>query len=847
MLFVLKMMWRELRASWTRLTFFFLCLAIGVASIVSLRSLVQNIQTSLDKEAKSVLGADVSLRTEQPWSDELDAVIKTRLLSVQSVQQTRTIDVTTVARANEGIDSTARVVEVRGVEEAFPFYGAFELLGSEDYSFDLLRDNGALVAPEVLSQLNVSIGDRVIIGALSFVVRGVIQKEPGRRMGGLGLGPRILVSYVGVKDAGLQGVASRANRQLLLKVNENRIESLVDELQVDLKDSFVRVSSYSETGNRIQENLKRTENYLSLVGLGIVILGGIGVWSVTRVFIQERIRSISILKCLGSTNYQVLAIYVLQVLCLGIGGSFLGLGLAKVSLMSVPDSLTEQAALMAGISNIAIDISSSAALQGLAVGVLVSMFFAFVPLLEIRHVKPLLLMRQGGNESESDFDWVRTVTTAFVGLGLVLLAIWQAGSFEIGLYVVGGFSLVGCTLYGLVGVVKHVVSPLEKSRWFVIRHAALSLRRPGNQTKVVLLSVGLGSFFIIGIQATQLNILRAFELELQEDGPDMFMIDVQQDQADGVKEIVTSGGDGALRLIPVLRARITGVDGKTLDFDSAREARSAGLGREYTVTYRSFLEENEKILLGEFWDETQAIEPEVSIEKDLYEDRDINLGDVIHFNVMGRNFPARVTSVREVRWDDSRNGGFFFLFRPGSFGDAPHSYLAFVKGPEGSEARIAVQQQIMSRYPNVSVIDGLTVIGTVRRMLDYVALAISIVGAIALFSGSLILIGSVAMTKFQRIYESAIFKTLGVDSRSLGLMLAVEYGLLGFVAGVVGSIGSLFLTWVLTRQVFSLPWDPFVTLNIFGVIATTALVVLVGLLSSIDVLKRRPLAALHAE
>ena len=362
-----------------------------------------------------------------------------------------------------------------------------------------------------------------------------------------------------------------------------------------------------------------------------------------------------------------------------------------------------------------------------------------------------------------------------------------------------------------------------------------------------MLSVGLGSFFIIGIQATQLNLLRAFELELQEDGPDMFMIDVQQDQADGVREIITNNGDGALRLVPVLRARITGVDGKALDFGSAREARSVGLGREYTVTYRSFLEENEKILIGEFWDETETTEPEVSIEKDLFEDREINLGDVIHFNVMGRNFPARVTSVREVRWDDSRNGGFFFVFRPGSFGDAPHSYLAFVKGPEGSESRNAVQQQVMSRYPNVSVIDGLSVINIVRQMLDYVALAISIVGAIALFSGSLILIGSVAMTKFQRIYESAIFKTLGVDVRSLRLMLAVEYGLLGFVAGIVGSTGSLLLTWVLTRQVFSLPWDPFVTLNIVGVLATTALVVLVGLLSSVDVLRRRPLAALRAE
>ncbi len=847
MQFIVRMVYRELRSSWRRLAFFFICIAVGVAAIVALRSLIQNVRVALVAEARTLLAGDISLRTDQPWSDDARELIDARLEAVTRLRRTEIVDTTTMVRLIDEANIRTKVVEVRGVRTAFPFYGTFELGGDREYSFDLLREHGALVAPELLSQLGLDVGDQMMIGEVTFTIRDVILTEPGRRLGAFSFGPRVLIDYTAVEETGLVGFASRAERQILLQVDDAEIDPLVEQLRADLQDEFVRVASFRNTESRIERNLVRTENYLSLVGFVIVILGGIGVWSVTRVFVQQRLRSVAILKCLGATSLQVLAVYVAQVALLGAGGSVLGIGIARGALAAVPESLAQQAASAVGLSGVSTSLTGSAMLQGLAVGLLVSLLFALVPLLEVRNVKPLLLLRHGATQLPGGRDWVRLGALGLVGVALVLIATWQAASVEIGLYVIGGFAAVTVVLHLIGQGLVRVVAPLQNSPWFALRHAVLNLSRPGNQTRVILLAVGLGSFFIIGVHAMQSNLLGNFDLELRDDTPDMFLIDIQQDQAEGIRAILAGSVGESPPLIPVLRARVIRVDGQEVSFDNPRAARRAGLGREYTVTYRSRLEENERVIEGRFWDDRPAATPEVSIEENLRDERGIHLGDTVHFDVLGRVFEAQVTSVREVQWDDSRSGGFMFLFRPGSFGDAPHSYIALMQGPADTEARARLQRDVVARYPNVSVIDGLTVLSIVRRVLDYVTLAISVVGAIALGSGGLILVGSVVMTKFQREYEAAIFKTLGANTRVLVVMLALEYGVLGILAGTVGSLGALVLTWALTRQVFEITWFPSITTNVGGVVVTAVVVCVVGVVASFDVLRRRPLAALRAE
>jgi len=590
----------------------------------------------------------------------------------------------------------------------------------------------------------------------------------------------------------------------------------------------------------------RAENYLSLIGFVVVILGGIGVWSVTRVFVQQRVRSVAILKCLGATSAQVLAIYVLQMVALGLGGSLLGVALAAGALAAIPASLAEQAATAVGLGDLSYGLRASAVAQGVGVGVVVSLLFALGPLLEMRAIKPLALLRWGLVTTPAR-DWVQIAVVAVLTAVLVVLASWQAASWQVGFWLCGGFALVAVVLHLVGQGLVRVIQPLGVGARFALRHAVLNLARPGNQTRVILLSVGLGSFFIIGIHAVQANLLGAFALEIRDETPDMFLLDIQQDQVAGVSALLTQRVQQAPSFLPVLRARVTGVTGQRTNLESAREVRRRGVGREYTVTYRDHLEENERLVAGTFWGPEASDQGEVSVEESVRERLDLELGDTIRFDILGREILATVSSVRTVDWDDSRSGGFMFLFRPGVLERAPHSVIAFMRGPPETVARARLQRDLVAGFPNVSVIDGLEVIATIRRILDYVTLAISVVGGIALLSGVLILVGSVAMTKFQRRYETAIFKTLGATTRTIVLMLVFEYGLLGTLAGLVGSVGALALTWGLTRFLLEITWTPAPLVNLAGLGLTALVVAVVGVTASLDVLRRKPLATLRAE
>ncbi|HVL66110.1 MAG TPA: FtsX-like permease family protein [Vicinamibacterales bacterium] len=862
MAFVFRMTVRELRASWRRLLFFFVCVAIGVGAIVALRSVIQNVRAGMVQEARAMMAADVRIGSSRPWSAEVLEIVERRLSAAPVLERTESVETATMVRAASG-SAVARMVELLAVQPNFPLYGEIELRDGVPFSHELLRDGGVIVRPELLAQLGVAPGEAILIGGQPFTIRGVLLKEPGRRAGGLSLGSRVFIDHAELPRTGLLTFGSRASYQIMLRVEDHGVDALTKQLREDLRDRFAGAWSYRMAEDDISDELQRAENYLSLVGFVIVVLGGIGVWSVTRVFVRQKIRSVAILKCLGATTRQVLGTYVLQVVLLGLAGSVLGVSLAAAGLRAVPASVTE------ALGGAAYGLTWSAVLQGCAVGLLVSLLFSLVPLLEVRRVKPILLLRGGGAGGASGVgprqpfmtrlravDRLQVATGALVGLALLGVASWQASSVLVALIVCGGFAGLALLLHGAGALLVRVASPLARARSFPLRHAVLGLRRPGNQTRVILLAVGLGTFFVLGVRALQANLLEEFSVTMQKGGPDMFLIDIQQDQVDDVRAFVearAAEGSGPPRMIPVLRARVTGVQGAEVNLENYQAVRGRGsLAREYTITYRDHLEPNEKVIQGAFWTGQSALpddaaELEVSIERSIHERFSIGVGDLMRFDILGRTVQARVTSVRDVKWEDSRNGGFMFVFRPGPLSQAPHMYIAILRAPEASAPRAAFQHDLVSRFPNVSAIDVREVLTSVQGVLDNVTLGITIVGGIAVFGGVLILIGAVAMTKFQRVYEAAILRTLGASSRTLTAMLAGEYTVLGLLAGSIGAAGALVLSWGVSRYVFTIDWHPAPGLLIGGALATALLVAVIGVLASGDVLRNKPLATLRAE
>jgi putative ABC transport system permease protein len=863
--FIFRMAFRELRASWARLLFFFICVAIGVGSIVTLRSIIQNVRTALAGEARAIIAADVLIQTNRPWTPEVEADLEARLADPAVLERAESVETATMVRPEQG-STVARMVELRGVEPSFPFYGALTLEGGQPYSHELLRGRGALIRPELLSQLGIAVGDRIVIGGFPFTVRGVIEQEPGRRVGGFSFGSRVFVDLADLRDTGLLVFGSRATYQVLLRVREDAVNRLTRDIRIGYSDRFVTARSYLSTEDRMGEDLQRAEDFLSLVGFVIVVLGGIGVWSVTRVFVRQKLRSVAILKCLGASARQVLSTYTLQVALLALTGSLLGVGLAVLAMAALPESLT------AALGDITYRVTWSAAGQGLLVGLLVSLLFALVPLLEIRSVKPLLLLRgldvsvspsgqpagQAGGlitrlragvaGAIRGADWLQVGAGVLTAAALVAVATWQAGSLRAGAVVTVGFAAVAIVLYAAAWAFVRAVMPLASAPWFPLRHAVVSLRRPGNQTRVILLAVGLGCFFVIGVRALQNNLVSEFLVDFDRSGADLFLVDVQQDQVEGVREIVTAGQDAGAappRLVPVLRARVVGIRDRDAELEGFGDARGRGLGREYVITYRDHLEANETLAAGQFWQEPRGAE--VSVESGILERGGIRLGDRMRFDVMGRSIEATVTSIRDVRWEDARSGGFMFVFNPAVLAEAPHSYIGFVRGPDDLAARGRLQHDLVAAYPNVSVIDGREILDRVQGIVDNVVLAITIVGGIALLSGVLILVGAVAMTRFQRIYEAAILRTLGASTRMLTTMLALEYCALGLLAGAIGAAGALGLSWAVTRHVLDIDWRPEPVLLTSSALLTMVLVGGIGVAASAGILRNKPLATLRAE
>ena len=845
MRFIVGMAAREVRASWRQLLFFFVCIAVGVAAIIALRSVIQSVRAGLSREARTLIASDIRVTSNRDFTPKVLDAIAAETRAGRVTATVATLEIPTMVRPADPSKAVARVVELRAVQPGFPFYGTLTLAVGT-YSHDLLANHGALVRPELLSQLGVRVGDRMLIGNVPFEIRGVIASEPGRSLGAFSLGPRVLIDYGAMSDTGLLSFGSRVSRELLLQVPPASLEAVTQSLGAASANEFVRVRSYRSNEDQMGENLELAENYLSLVGLVVLILGGIGVSSVTRVFVQQRLRSIAILKCVGASSREILAVYMTQVLLLGMAGSLLGVAIAGAVLAAVPTLVGDIEATF----DIAYGLTRSAVAQGLAIGLLVSLLFSLVPLLDVRHVKPSLLLRRDVVR-RGGVDWLKWTAAAAVAAGLVAVAAWQAGSLAVGLMLCGGFVAVAFVLHLAGLALVRAVRPLRYARSFALRQAVLHVVRPGNQTRVILLAVGLGTFFILGVRTLQVNLLNDFDLQVGDTAPDMFLIDIQEDQRQSVAAFIDeqNGAEAPPNVIPVLRARIVGVRGREVNLESFEQVRGRGsLSREYTITYRPQLNANEQLLEGRWWD--AAPSPgmaEVSIEESLRDRFRLNVGDEMTFDVLGRSIPARVTSVRKVNWRDYRSGGFMIVFRPGPFDSAPHAYVSSVTGPKEAGARARMQAALVARYPNVSVIDLREVLDTIQGIVNAVTLGVTVVGGLVLAAGVLILVGAVSMTKFQRVYEAAILKTLGASSRLIAAMLLLEYGVLGAIAGTVGSLGAIALSWAVATYALDLTWHAVPSVTVVGIGATAVCVGAIGVLASLDVLRHKPLATLRAE
>lgn len=841
MKFIFNLTRREIRSSWRRLLFFFLCIALGVGSIVALRSLIQNLTKVVGNDARALMTADLEVTSTNDFSPTDISTIESVITRSPLIEaRNETISAAVMARAADLSNESVEFIELKGIEPPFPLVGAFSLSSGETFDYKLLENNGAVIAKGLLDELNVNIGDKLRIGEGEFQIRATIDEEPGGSSG-FRLGQRVFVEKKAFETAGITKNSSRVRRRILYRTSDNPTE-LVANLRESLKGTTVQVNSYREQQENLSDQFSRMENYLSLTGLLILVLGGVGVWNVARAFIEQKRKTIAVLKCLGAGGKRVITIYLLQIFVLGSAGSLFGVFLAQCGLWIARARFID--ALPAKMSYA---INLSAAWQGVILGVLISLLFSALPLMQIRTIKPRLLLRDENNLRLSKLDWKRWFMAALFLAMLLALAVWQAGSVKVGAFFLGGLALTGAILFVVASILIWTLKKTRSIGSFSVRQAINSMYRPGNQTRIILLAVGLGAFVVLSVQAIQTNLLREFDFTQNGRLPSMIFADIQTSQIDNVVAMITEKLGEKPEVVPTVRARIAFVNGEPIDYQQREIRQQQGqIGREFALTYRDKLDENESIVSGDWWTTKLADTPEVSVEENMADTLKVNPGDSMTFDVSGRRITARVMSIRKIDVRNSRTA-FVFVFRPGTLEKAPQTFAATIIKHVPTTMRQKLQHEVLDKFPNVQIFDVADIVAAVERLINNFVLAISFVGSFVLLSGILILIGSVALTKSQRIYENAVLKTMGANRRTLTTILFAEYGLLGLLAGIIATVFAVSLSYVVSYYLMEVDWQFDWVLVVSGIAVTTLIVTIVGVIASFEVLFKKPLATLRAQ
>lgn len=841
MRFIFNLTRREIRSSWRRLLFFFLCIALGVGSVVGLRSLIQNLTRAVGTDARALMTADVEVSSTNDFTPTDISKIEGAITESGIVDgRNEAITTSSMARSVDASNPNVKMVELKGIEPPFPLVGTFELEDGTPFNFSLLENNGAVVAKILLEDLKVNVGDKIRISEGEFQIRGTFDKEPGGTSG-FRLGARVFVEKKAFDDAGITRTASRVRRRILYRTTDNPT-ALVAKLRELLKGTTITIQSYRETQENLGEQFARTENYLSLTGLLILVLGGVGVWNVARAFVEQKRKSVAVLKCLGASGGRIITVYLLQILTLGFVGSLFGVLLAQLALWFVRwrfvDALPE---------NMTYGVSFSTVFQGIVLGVLISLLFSALPLLQVRNIKPKLLLRDENNDNLRRLDPTKWLFGAVSLAGLLGLAVWQAGSVRVGAFFLGGLAATSAVLYLTAIVLTKLLRRFRGLGSFSISQAVNSLYRPGNQTRIILLAVGLGAFVVLAVQSLQSNLVREFDFTRNQRLPSLFFVDIQKSQIDSLVTLIESRIGEDAEAIPTVRARISHVNGEAFDFASRETRQQQGqIGREFAVTYRPKLDDNESVISGAWWNDQPGDVPEVSVEEDMATRLNVTPGDSLTFDISGRKITVRVANIRRLDLRNTRTA-FVFVFRPGVLEKAPQTFAATVLKRIGATDRQRLQREVLDAYPNVQIFDVADLVATVQKLVSNFVLAISFVGSFVILSGILILIGSIALTKSQRIYENAIMKTLGAKRLTLATILFAEYGLLGLLSGLIGAGFAVLLSFGMSRYILDIRWEFDPLLPIAGVLLTALIVMLVGAAASFDVLFRKPLSTLRSQ
>lgn len=839
LLWLMKMAWRDSRRNRSRLLLFVSSIVLGIAALVAIYALGDNLRQNVDQQAATLLGADLEISSGRPVPSSIQSLIDS-LGDKRSHEQSFASMI--LFKKNGG----TRLAQIRALQGDFPYYGELETIPAVAAK-SFTSKQQALVDQTLMLQYGARTGDSIKVGEVTFEIAGTLLKAPGQTGLSASVAPAVFIPLRYLEQTGLSQKGSRINYRYYFKYNRPvNITQITDTIKprLDAADlNYETIESKKEDTGRSFSDLTR---FLSLVGFIALLLGCTGVASAIHIYVREKINSIAILRCLGVKASQAFIIYLIQIISIGIIGSFTGALLGTIIQQFLPYIIKDFLPI-----DITTNISWKAIIQGIALGTIISILFALLPLIGIRKISPLNALRVSFEPHQTENNPLKWLV-----YGLILLFIFGFTYLQMNNWK-QTFSFIASVLGSLLILIAMarllmwLVKRFFPSSWsYLWRQGLANLYRPNNQTAILIVSIGLGTALICTLFFVQNILLNRVTLSASGNQPNIVLFDIQTSQKQAVLNLARTQGLPVNETVPIVNMRLEQVNGITSTMalkDSTVDVSRRIFSREYRVTYRDSLTPSEKITAGTWKGvvDDRTGTAFISLEQGFAERNKLKIGDTMVFNVQGAIIPAVIGSFREVNWNGIRTN-FLVVFPKGVLEEAPQFHVLVTRVPS-QQVSAGFQQAMVRQFPNVSIIDLGLVLRVIDDLMSKIGFVIRFMAGFSIITGLVVLIASVLISKYQRLQESVLLRTLGASRKQIFAITILEYFFLGALAAATGILLSLAASWALAHYSFETELKPQFLPVIILFVLVCLLTVIIGLVNSRGVLTRPPLEVLRQE
>ncbi|MEO7217070.1 MAG: FtsX-like permease family protein [Gemmatimonadaceae bacterium] len=845
-----RLAWRESRSTRRKLFLYMSTIAVGVAALVSIDSFARNVTRSVREQSRAVLGGDILLTSRRPFAKETEQYLDSLdSVGVRNVRLTTFPSMAVVPR-----NGNTRLSQIYGVGVGYPLYG--EITTDPPGRYNTLQSGAnALVDPSLLITLDAHVGDTLKIGYGKFVIAGTLKDVPGASGLSSAFAPRVYIPDRYLPETRLLVFGSTADYSVLLKLDAGADpDAFIKPFRARLRKQDVQIRTVTQAEERAARATESLANFIGIVGMVALLLGGIGVASGVRAFVARKIDTVAIFRCLGASGNQVLGMYVAQAAVMGLLGAVIGAAAGVVVQFLLPLAFAGMLPV-----DVHVSVEPVAIATGILIGGWIALVFALRPLLALRNVSPLQALRRDADADVLRMSWrdaPRMIVNVALVLSVVGVAVARAQSVKQGVWLAAATGVVLLVLALVASALAWVAKRSVRAGWpYVIRQGLANVYRPANQTRAVMLSLGFGAFLVTTLYLVQNSIVSDLSVNAASSGANLLLFDVQDKQAAPIDSLIQARGFKVTQQSPVVPMRIASINGHSAESISADTMKNRRAGwavrREYRSTFRDSISAGETLTAGKWFAPDSGTRNsfaagdtgEVSLDAGVAGELKVKLGDEITWNVQGVNIPTRVTSLRDVKWTRFEPN-FFAVFPSWVLRDAPHQYTVLANVP-GPQSVAIIQRDVVRDFPNVSSIDLSLLTATIGKIVDRASTAVRFMALFSVIMGIPVLFSAVSSTRRERVRESVLLKTLGATRAQIMSILVVEYALLGVLGSLTGLVLALGGGWALVHFVFQVKYSPDYGPAIAITAAMMAIAIAIGVIAGRGVFKETAMTSLR--